>query len=367
MITPSSYRYICTRIILRKKRLIPPDQYIRLLNMDITQIIRYLGEIAYLEEINLLSARLSGISLLEAALNRNLAATFRNILLISPGALKELAELYFIRWDIENVLLIMRGCQFNIPPDRIREVLIPAGSIAPSTYEKMLQFPTLGDIPDHLDGWQYQNIIRTRLDRGYRKGIFAELENELMKMYYTDISLEARFGIRGGSAVLPHLRFEIDILNIRNTFRLRAGSRVHDIRSFIIPGGNLHADDFQRLYLIDDRESFVAEMDRAGILAILTQAIQRLTCDPSVCKPDAAEMIWNRWAERKTPLYTVMLAVNSMLLKHLDDLSRRNPFSVLPILAFLEHKRYEILNLRAIARGKQFGVNPDFIRQHLVM
>jgi len=62
-----------------------------------------------------------------------------------------------------------------------------------------------------------------------------------------------------------------------------------------------------------------------------------------------------------------MLSVNAMLLHHLDGLARRHQFSVMPILSYLEHKRYEVMNLREIARGKQFGVNPDFIRQHLVM
>jgi V/A-type H+-transporting ATPase subunit C len=135
----------------------------------------------------------------------------------------------------------------------------------------------------------------------------------------------------------------------------------------MIPGGYRTPNDFQRLYGVTDREEFVNELSNAGILALLTKALGTLRCDKSVCDTDAAEFIWSRWAAHKTPLYTIVLAVNTMLLHHLDGLARRHQFSVLPIISYLERKKYEVMNLRAIARGKQFGVNPDFIRQHLVI
>lgn len=367
ILTPSSYRYFCTRITLRKKNLITTAQYNRLLNMDISQIIRFIGETDYHEEINSLSSSLSGLILVEAALSGNLARTYRSIIDIAPGAIKELTVQYFSRWDIENVLLIMRGCQFAIPSHRICDVLIPAGVISKNQLEELLTLSSIEDVVKNLIQWEYYHIVADALAHGYRKGMFAELENRLYQAYYKKLLDEALFGIRGGNMVLPHLRFEIDITNVRTVFRLRAGSRTSDIRPYIIPGGNQHIEDYQRLYLVDDRDEFIREMERARILKILTEALRDLRCDQSVCEADAAQVIWRRWADRKTPLYTVMLAVNRMLLHHLDGLSRRYPFSVTPVLSYLEHKRYEVLNLRAIVRGKQFGVNPDFIRQHLVM
>ncbi|KAF5091892.1 V-type ATP synthase subunit C [anaerobic digester metagenome] len=335
--------------------------------MELSQIIRFIGESGYHEEVHTLSSQYSEISLIEHALTANLAATYRNILSIAPGALRELAELYFSRWDIENVMLIMRGCQFHIPDDRIEAVLIPAGVIEPSCFTHLLTLRTIQEIAENLPSWKHHSLISSKIASGYRRGLFAELENDLYLAYYQNLLFEARYGIRGGDVIVPHLKFEIDIFNIRNVFRLRAGSKVSDITPYMIQGGYLSSQDFQRLYQVTDREEFVRELGRAGILSILTEALRNLRCDESVCEADAADVVWRRWAAHKTPLYTVMLAVNGMLLHHLDGLSRRHPFSVLPLLSYLEHKRYEVMNLRAIARGKQFGVSPDFIRQHLVM
>ncbi len=367
LVTPSSYRYICTRIEKKKKSLITPEQYNRLLNMELSQFLRFIGESGYDEEVHTLSSSFSEIERIEQALTRNLANTYRNILSIAPGALHEMAERYFTRYDIENIMLILRGCQFQIPPERIRAVFIPAGVLTPAQLDHLLSLRTIREISEHLSSWPYAGVVSRVISEGYRRGLFASLENELYLQYYENLIADARFGIRGGDVILPHLRFEIDIQNIRNVFRLRAGSRMADITLYMIPGGDLPPEDFQRLYTVSDREAFVSELSRAGIISILTEALRNLRCDASICETDAADVVWRRWAARKTPLYTVMLAVNTMLLHHLDGLARRHPFSVLPIISYMEHKRYEVANLRAIARGKQFGVSPDFIRQHLVM
>ncbi len=367
LVTPSSYRYLCTRIVLRKKSLITSDQYNRLLNMELSEFIRFIGESGYHEEVHTLLHSYPEIELIEQALTKNLAKTYRNILSIAPGGLHDLAERYFTRYDIENVMLILRGCQFQIPADKIRAVLIPAGILDPIKLDQLLALRSVTEIISHLSSWTGHDILSSRISGEYKRGTFASLENDLYIAYYSNLLTDAKSGYQGGDVIIPHLRFEIDIQNIRNIFRLRAGSNVRDITPYMIPGGYRTPNDFQRLYGVTDREEFVNELSNAGILALLTKALGTLRCDKSVCDTYAAEFIWSRWAAHKTPLNTIVIAVNTMLLHHLDGLARRHQFSVLPIISYLERKKYEVMNLRAIARGKQFGVSPDFIRQHLVI
>ena len=54
-------------------------------------------------------------------------------------------------------------------------------------------------------------------------------------------------------------------------------------------------------------------------------------------------------------------------LGQMESLSKMNPFSIHPILTYLEKKKYEIFNLRAIARGKEVNLPADRIRGYLVM
>lgn len=335
--------------------------------MDLNQISRFIGETEYQQEINELAGKLSGISLIEAALTRNLAETYQGVIRIAPGSLHELAERYLARWDIWNVMLMLRSIQFGIPAGQVRQVLIPAGGLSPGKIESLLSHNSLCDVVDGLKGWEFHEVLHRVCGGGYHKGLFAEVENALYIAFYSNLYRDARSGIRGGDAILPYLRFEIDIINIRNIFRMRAGSRVDDIRPFIVPGGNLHPDYFQTIYHTEDKQQFLAEMQHAKILPIIMSALKEVLCDESICEMDAAEHIWKRWSERKTPRFAVVMAVSRLRLHRLEKIARRHPFSVLPILSYLEHKRYEVNNLRAIARGKQFGLEPDHIRRYLVI
>lgn len=335
--------------------------------MDLSQITRFIGETEYQHEVNQLAGSLTGIDLIETALTRNLAETYRSVTSIAPGALHELAERYLARWDIWNVMLVLRGVQFGISPDQIRQVLIPAGGISPRKIDALLSVRSTIEIVEGLKEWDLYPVLKETFEGGYHKGLFAKIENALYMSFYANLYRDARSGIRGGDAILPYLRFEIDIVNIRNLFRLRAGSRAGDITPYMIPKGNLHPEYFQRVYPIEDRQQFINEMQQTKILPILMTALQEIRCDKSVCEMDAADLIWKRWEARKTPLFSTMMAVSRLRLHRLDQIARRQQFSVLPILSYLEHKRYEVMNLRAIARGKQFGLDPDHIKRYLVL
>ncbi len=339
----------------------------RLLNMDLNQISRFIGETEYQNEVNELAGSRSGIDLIEGALTRNLAETYQSVVAITPGALHELTERYLARWDVWNVMLVLRSRQFGIPAEQIRQVLIPAGGISQPRIESLLSQRTLNDVVEGLEGWEHYPVLKDGFASGYRKGLFGEVENSLYMSFYKNLYRDARSGIRGGDAMLPYLRFEIDIINIRNLFRLRAGSKVSDIRPYMIPGGNLRPGFYQQMYSIEEKQQFVSGMQQMKILPILMEALQDVRCNESVCEADAADLIWKLWAERKTPLFAMMMAVTRLRLRRLELIAKRSPFSVLPILSYLEHKRHEVANLRAIARGKQFGLDSDHIRRYLIM
>jgi V/A-type H+-transporting ATPase subunit C len=54
-------------------------------------------------------------------------------------------------------------------------------------------------------------------------------------------------------------------------------------------------------------------------------------------------------------------------LERMEHLSKRNPFSIYPILVYLEKKKYEVFNLRALARGKESKLPSEKIALYLVV
>jgi V/A-type H+-transporting ATPase subunit C len=62
------YIYVCTRMRVRKAKLIPREEYMRMLNMSLPEITRIIQETQYKQEIDELSTVFDGIDLIEIAL-----------------------------------------------------------------------------------------------------------------------------------------------------------------------------------------------------------------------------------------------------------------------------------------------------------
>ncbi|PKG31269.1 V-type ATPase subunit, partial [Methanoregula sp.] len=123
------YIYVCTRMRVRKAKLLPREEYMRMLNMSISEITRIIGETEYKQEIDELGTTFRGIDLIEVALSWNLAKEYQKIQKITPGNLKQFTQSYLRRWDIQNILTILRGKMHGERAGKIKEILVPAGSL----------------------------------------------------------------------------------------------------------------------------------------------------------------------------------------------------------------------------------------------
>ncbi|RXE56855.1 ATP synthase subunit C [Methanoculleus taiwanensis] len=362
--------YVCTRFRVRKTLLYPREEYTRFLNRSIPEIAHFLSKGDYGEEITLLARTLSGTDLIEAALNRNLARTFQSALQISQGDLHTLVSRYLNRWDISNVMAIFRGIEHDIPREQIQEYIVPAGEIPPAHIEHLLTLPTCDRVAEELESWVLAPVIAEHYRSCEEKGALARLENELYKQYYADLLADIRHGVRGGDVVTRYLRFEIDITNMKNLMRLRCGKGACDIRTVqrsMIPGGETPIEVFQRMYGMERREEFINAFKQTDILPILTRALREVRGDESLDQEAAAQRVWERWHARRRAGHEIEVAITRVRLHRMDRMARRHAFSALPILSYLEHKRYEVGNLRAIARGKEFDLPPERIRRYLVL
>src|SRR5690606_34633958 len=70
---------------------------------------------------------------------------------------------------------------------------------------------------------------------------------------------------------------------------------------------------------------------------------------------------------RQGSLQEVEIALTRVQLKQMEFMAKLNPFTIWPILDYLELKKYEIFNLRAITRGKESNLPTERIKNYLVM
>jgi V/A-type H+/Na+-transporting ATPase subunit C len=344
---PVPYVYVCTRMRVRKSKLIPREEYLRLLNMSIPEITRFVEETQYKKEIDELAPSFHGIDLLELALSWNLAKEYQSIQDITPGVLKRFTQSYLRKWDIQNVLTLLRGKAQGMKAGKIREILVPAGELDKTFLDRLLKEDSLERIVEILKGQSIYPVISAGLTTAIEEESFAKIENDLYKQFYENLLEEARSGFKGGKQFLEYILLDIDMVNIRNMFRLRADRLPEDASTMAIPGGTFSVRDFQDLISIDDERNFIDALKA------------KVTLKPLLVLLDAMSSAKS--------LREIEIELIKVQLGQMESFSKMKPFSIHPILTYLEKKKYEIFNLRAIARGKEVHLPTDRIRGYLVM
>ncbi|MFA5347722.1 MAG: V-type ATP synthase subunit C [Methanoregula sp.] len=341
------YIYVCTRMRVRKAKLIPREEYMRMLNMSLPEITRIIQETQYKQEIDELSSVFSGIDLIEVALSWNLAKEYQKILEITPGNLKQFTQSYLRRWDIQNVLTILRGKMQGEKVGKIKEILVPAGSLDRVILDRLLTEDSPEKIIEVLKGNRIYSVLSREYPVTKESGSFSRMENELYKQFFLEIIAEAESGLKGGKQFLDFIRFDIDIRNIKTLFRLRADTFEEDARDMYIAGGVLSAADFAHLNTVRDQAEFI-ELLKAKIRnSLLISLLDELKSEKAI-----------RDVESR---------LTRVQLEQMESLSKRNPFSIHPILVYLEKKKYEVFNLRALARGKESKLPSERIAEYLVI
>jgi V/A-type H+-transporting ATPase subunit C len=341
------YIYVCTRMRVRKSKLIPREEYMRMLNMSLPEITRIIQETEYKEEIDELSTVFKGIDLIEVALSWNLAKEYQKVLEITPGNLKQFTLSYLRRWDIQNVLTILRGKLQGEKMGKIKEILVPAGSLDRNVLDRLLTEDNIEKIVESLKGKWIYKVISRELPAAKESGSFSRMENELYKQFFSEIIAEAESGIKGGNQFLDFIRFDIHIRNIKTLFRLRMDTFEEDASEMYIAGGVLSSEDFVNLNKIRDQTEFIDQLKVKIRNNLLLSLLEELKSEKVI-----------RDVESR---------LTRVQLEQMEHLSKRNPFSIHPILVYLEKKKYEVFNLRALARGKESKLPSERIAEYLVV
>ena len=339
--------YVCTRMRVRKSKLLPREEYQRMLNMSLPEITRIIEETSYKQEIDELGTTFKGIDLLEVALSWNLAKEYQRILEIAPGTLKQFTRAYLRYWDIQNVLTILRGKMQGVKSGKIKEVLVPAGSLDKTVLDRLLNEDGPDRVIDALKGRRLYPVLAREYPAAKESGSFAKMENELYKQFYAEIITEAGGEGAGGRLFLAYIRLDIDIKNILTLFRLRADNLEEDAKEMYILGGTMSAADFAMLNTVKDYREFVDQLK----VKIRTEPVVELL----------------KGIETERPVHEIASLLVRVQMEQMEKLSKRNPFSIYPILVYLEKKKYEVSNLRALARGKESKLPAETIGKYLVM
>lgn len=331
----AAWAYIVARTKVMKSRLLKPEDFRKLLNMDFNEIIRYLEETEYKKEIDEMGYKYTGPRLLDYALSANLARTYRKLIEVSFGPSKFLIAQYLKRWDVWNVINILRGKIAKVPPEIVEETLVPAGERDIEFYRTLI-VKDVEEIVKAFEGTPYHDALSKIGSEN-----MSYVEDELYKIYYREL-LKLNPTDFAMKLFLDFIRMEIDIRNIKTILRLKVeDATLEEIMERVVPGG---------YELREDEARKVAAMP----LDELVKAME-------------GYWFWRDIEFREDDLASTEINFDKIWIQTIAKRASNYPLSILPVLQYIVLKKVEVDNLRILGWGKWHGLPNEEIEKQMVI
>jgi len=331
----AAWAYIVARTKVMKSRLLKAEDFRKLLNMDFDEIIRYVGETEYKKEVDEMGYKYTGPRLLDYALFANLARTYRKLIEVSFGASKFLIAKYLEKWDVWNLINILRGKMAGVQPEIIEDTLVPAGEKDFEFY-KTLIVRDVEEVVKAFEGTPYYEALSKIGSEDMSK-----IEDELYKIYYREL-LKLSPSDFAMKLFLDFIRMEVDIRNIKTILRLKADdATAEEIMNCIIPGG---------YELTEDEARKLAAMP----LDELVKALE-------------GYWFWKDIEIEGKEVARVEIEFDKIWISTIAKRASNYPLSILPVLQYVVLKKVEVDNLRILGWGKWYGLPNEEIERQMVI
>ncbi len=328
------------------------NEMIRVSGVD--AVIELLQRTEYKEDIGSAAASYSGSRIVEFATSTNFSRVAQRLVKITPKDDCPAVEALLLKWDLNNLKAIMDAKKIGMSYEEVRPHLFRVGDMSDDDFKRILKAD---------DRILLQEIRRTRLG----KMLFTPLETPTGKQlqravkdslrsvdaFFKEESLLDGFAyfmidrtlsrLRGKEiAYLRRLiRKEIDIKNIMIIERLKRHNMPREqVLLRIIKGGTLRDSSLKAI--LDAK-------DLGAVIILVKNKFPRLELKDNMT------------------LAEFEIALEQAIARQRNHAFHRNVLSVGVIIGFLLLKEEEINNLRKIAKGKEFGLTEDEIRQTLLV
>ncbi len=341
------YPYTYVRTVVMRSLLFRKEDYHKMLKMGFSEIARFMQESNYKKEINELASQYSGADLIELALNRNLAESFKKLMRISSYEIGLLIREYAKRKDIEDLKTILRGKFTNSDEKSIMKSITGAGTLSYDFLLSLLKKDSAEEIIKDskvIDFSSFKNVIK---EFNEKKNL-SIIESALDQYYYTRLIKFSNVLPKEGNLFRNFLLKEVEILNTLTLLRLKRAKFSRElVKNFIIPTGD-KAKDAKMLALVDveDLEQLSKALEKTEYWELVSKGIEEFKKSSSLITLE-------------TELYKYLLK-QSILFMH------QHPLSIDVILGFMFAKDIEVRNLKILIKGKQLDMKNDFIESQLI-
>jgi len=212
---------INTKVRAMMGKMLSKDQYLKLLNCkDFKSTLEVLkeetsyGEI--LEEYNLEKIHRGD---LEIILHKYYISTYNKFINYFNGEYRELIKALFLRWEIEDLKVIIRSKNLGLSKEEIENKLIARSTLNTIKYDYLLALKNVEEVIDGLKGSIYYKSLKNLAKDTSAKGLFR-IETELDFVYFTSIRRELNhLDKENKEVVYSIISLEADLLNLGWIYR----------------------------------------------------------------------------------------------------------------------------------------------------
>ncbi|MDP7116427.1 MAG: V-type ATPase subunit [Candidatus Woesearchaeota archaeon] len=320
--------YTYARISVMKGSLIKQQQWQNLIKMGLNEIMRYLQDSGYKEEIGSLGVEKRDLAQLEMALNNNLMKVFSKLKRISDENVQIVLRVYLQRYDMLNFKSIIRGKMTGISKEEILQIMIPSINHSPEYYAELVE---KDDIESILKAIPFELNLEKDAE-------LFEVENALDRAYYENLkSFSDKLGGQG-KAFKEFIEAELNTLNIKMILRFKKEDQ----------------DEAEiKKYLIMPEKEIEQLLNHKELKTVL-HALKKMKLTTVDESDDGA-------------LNKVEIDLDTSLLRKEALLMHQYPLTVNVILGFMFAKEIEVKNLKILVKGKKLGLDEDYLQNLLAV
>ncbi len=285
----------------------------------------------------------------EAGLRRHLFEAFDQIRALAPREAEHLLAIPFRRWDLHNIIAILRGKVFDVEEAKIVTGLFPAGFLDEPRLHELSGESDAVAVADTLVLWETPGAValRQNLREFTTRETFHHIEAALIREYFAWASNQCAGSRENARLMHSHLQRQIDLVNVLSALRHVRAHTDEETTFESVGKGLLPAGLVSQLAASPDLDTaieilagtYFADRLERGIFAFGEQ--QRI---------GALE----RFLEQG-------------VLDAGCRLFRTDPLGIGVVAGFVWRKLNEFLNLRILLRGKAYGRPAVAIQEDLFL
>ena len=286
----------------------------------------------------------------EAALSANVRASFSKILAMAPPEPRRLIALQVNRWDIANVLALVRGKLCGAGPDELFAAVLPIGELDAVQLGELSAEIDVANLADALPTWKhpFAFALRRAIRDCPEKDDMTALESALYRGWFQWALSQLTAEDPGHGPARESLRRQIDLVNVQLALELirdraRGGAR-ENIEP--VPGGKLPW-------------SLLAELAGCDTLVTAFEMLGGTYFAPGIERGILA------YGQAQS-LAVMERFLESVVIEHGCRLFRLDVLSAAVPLGFLWRKYSELVNLRLLSRGIRYGMPANAIREGMI-